>query len=176
MADAAAKAWLMQFLQGFSGTVILVSHEETVLRDFRATTIAELRNQQLEIYRCDVVRAPHFVWWCGAGVDLTAVWRFDLLCGGARGLVLRSDYDGFLGQREQRLEAQQAAFERQQKEIARIQGFIDRWVGQPGSAWGEVGTDVDGWVCVWGGTGSAPRHPWPPPPTQGRRSSSGWRR
>ena len=38
----------------------------------------------------------------------------------------RCDYDKFLFQREQRVEALTAAAERQQKEIDRMQGFIDR--------------------------------------------------
>ena len=44
----------MHFLSSYPGTVLLVSHEEQLLRDFRCSTIAELRNQELEIYRCVV--------------------------------------------------------------------------------------------------------------------------
>lgn len=50
--DSAAKEWLMHFLSGYTGTVLLVSHEEELLRAFQCTTVAELRFQALELYRC----------------------------------------------------------------------------------------------------------------------------
>jgi len=50
--DSAAKDWLMHFLTSYTGTVLLVSHEEELLRAFQCTTVAELRFQALELYRC----------------------------------------------------------------------------------------------------------------------------
>ena len=49
--DVAAKSWLMHFLGLYHGTVLLVSHEEQLLREFKCTTIAEVRNQALELYK-----------------------------------------------------------------------------------------------------------------------------
>lgn len=50
--DSSAKAWLMHFLATYPGTVLLVSHEEELLRAFKCTTVAEVAHGQLELYRC----------------------------------------------------------------------------------------------------------------------------
>lgn len=50
--DSSAKAWLMHFLASYPGTVLLVSHEEELLRAFKCTTVAEVAHGQLELYRC----------------------------------------------------------------------------------------------------------------------------
>ena len=42
----------MNFLASYHGTVLLVSHEEELLRAFKCTTVAEVRFQALELYRC----------------------------------------------------------------------------------------------------------------------------
>jgi ATP-binding cassette, subfamily F, member 3 len=86
--DAPAKSWLMGFLSLYPGTVLLVSHDEELLRDFRCTSIAELSPTGLELYRCD--------------------------------------FDDYVGQREQRRIAAEAAYEAQQREVERLEGFIKR--------------------------------------------------
>jgi ATPase subunit of ABC transporter with duplicated ATPase domains len=50
--DSSAKNWLMGFLSMYPGTVLLVSHEESLLRDFRCTAVAEVRDQELHVFRC----------------------------------------------------------------------------------------------------------------------------
>jgi len=49
--DSPAKTWLTGFLSLYPGTVLLVSHEEALLSNMACTTIAEVRNGKLELYR-----------------------------------------------------------------------------------------------------------------------------
>mmetsp|Transcript_136006 Transcript_136006/g.235939 ORF Transcript_136006/g.235939 Transcript_136006/m.235939 type:complete len:865 (-) Transcript_136006:849-3443(-) len=48
--DAAAKKWIAEYLSQYKGTVLIVSHDENLLR--RATSsIAEVRNKKLDLYK-----------------------------------------------------------------------------------------------------------------------------
>eukprot|EP00242_Pyramimonas_sp_CCMP2087_P007232 CAMPEP_0198205076 /NCGR_PEP_ID=MMETSP1445-20131203/8557_1 /TAXON_ID=36898 /ORGANISM="Pyramimonas sp., Strain CCMP2087" /LENGTH=737 /DNA_ID=CAMNT_0043877227 /DNA_START=117 /DNA_END=2330 /DNA_ORIENTATION=- len=48
--DAAAKKWIAEYLTGYEGTVMIVSHDENLLQ--RATTsVAEVRNRKLDLYK-----------------------------------------------------------------------------------------------------------------------------
>ena len=49
--DSPAKAWLTNFLSVYPGTVLLVSHEEALLSQMACTTIAEVRNGKVELFR-----------------------------------------------------------------------------------------------------------------------------
>jgi len=48
--DAAARGWLARYLKDYPGTLVLVSHDEDVLRS-AATSVAEVRYGRLEAYR-----------------------------------------------------------------------------------------------------------------------------
>jgi len=48
--DAAARTWLTGYLSRYTGTVLLVSHDDGLLRT-AATSIAEVRNRRLDIYK-----------------------------------------------------------------------------------------------------------------------------
>jgi ATPase subunit of ABC transporter with duplicated ATPase domains len=48
--DAAAKRWIAGYLTGYEGTVLIVSHDETLLAA-ATTSVAEVRNQKLELYK-----------------------------------------------------------------------------------------------------------------------------
>ena len=48
--DAAARKWLSQYMRNYSGTVLLVSHDEALLES-AATSIAEIRNRRLDLYK-----------------------------------------------------------------------------------------------------------------------------
>eukprot|EP00667_Euglena_gracilis_P003096 EG_transcript_3104 len=48
--DAAAKKWIATYLSQYEGTVLIVSHDENLLR-VATTSIAEVRNKRLDIYR-----------------------------------------------------------------------------------------------------------------------------
>jgi len=48
--DAAARQWLAGYMRSYQGTLLLVSHDEQLLRT-AATSIAEVRNRRLELYK-----------------------------------------------------------------------------------------------------------------------------
>lgn len=141
--DSSAKNWLMGFLSMYPGTVLLVSHEESLLRDFRCTAVAEVRDQELHVFRCvtptfpDVTKTSNDTGkdelCCGItnenfliedGMVGVGGWGADDcgFCG------CRCEYDKFVLQRVEREEAARRAFEAQQREIAKLQGYIDRCV------------------------------------------------
>lgn len=86
--DIPSIEWLEEFLNQFSGSVLLISHDRTFMN--------------------------HVI----NGV-------IELLHGKAT--VFHGNYDTYLTLREAQREAQEAAYERQQQEIAHIQSFVDRF-------------------------------------------------
>ncbi|CAM9473295.1 unnamed protein product, partial [Phaeothamnion confervicola] len=88
--DSSAKAWLGKYLSGYRGTVLTVSHDESLLDALQLTGIAEVREQRLDVFRgCDHAR--------------------------------------YLTERVERVRLARARFEREQAEMARLQGFVDRF-------------------------------------------------
>jgi len=49
--DSKAKGWLMGFLKGYEGTVVLVTHEEQLLKMAGCTSIVEVRDKGLHMFR-----------------------------------------------------------------------------------------------------------------------------
>jgi ATP-binding cassette subfamily F protein 3 len=86
--DLDAVLWLEQWLRGYPGTLLLISHDRDFL-DNVVDCIAHLERRQIRLYS--------------------------------------GDYTAFEAQRAARLALQQAAYEKQQREIAHLQGFIDRF-------------------------------------------------
>ena len=48
--DKGAKAWLAQYLSTFQGTLLVVSHDENLLK-LACNSIAEVKNGNLELYK-----------------------------------------------------------------------------------------------------------------------------
>mmetsp|Transcript_15623 Transcript_15623/g.21594 ORF Transcript_15623/g.21594 Transcript_15623/m.21594 type:complete len:684 (-) Transcript_15623:306-2357(-) len=48
--DAAAKRWVANYLSGYEGSVLIVSHDENLLEK-ATTSVAEVRNKRLELYK-----------------------------------------------------------------------------------------------------------------------------
>ncbi len=86
--DLDAVLWLEQWLQSYSGTLLLISHDRDFL-DNVVTSIAHLEHRQIRLYP--------------------------------------GNYTAFETQRAARLALQQAAYEKQQREVAHLHGFIDRF-------------------------------------------------
>jgi ATP-binding cassette subfamily F protein 3 len=51
--DAAAKAWLGGYVSGYEGTVVLVTHEESLLDRAALTGVIEVRDEQAHVFRGD---------------------------------------------------------------------------------------------------------------------------
>jgi ATP-binding cassette, subfamily F, member 3 len=49
--DSAAKKWLGKYVSTYEGTVVTVSHDEPFLEALRCTSIAEVANCKLEIFK-----------------------------------------------------------------------------------------------------------------------------
>ncbi len=86
--DLDAVIWLEQWLQKYTGTLILISHDRDFL-DQTVDHIAHLSHQQLKIYS--------------------------------------GNYSTFENTRAAELMLQQAAFDKQQKQLAHLQSFVDRF-------------------------------------------------
>uniref|UniRef100_UPI00293047D6 ATP-binding cassette domain-containing protein n=1 Tax=Clavibacter michiganensis TaxID=28447 RepID=UPI00293047D6 len=86
--DIDSIGWLEQYLKGYAGTVVVVSHDRTFL-DRMVSTTAELVQGRLTEY---------------AG-----------------------NYTYYLEAREERRIIQQAAFDNQQREIAQMERFVERF-------------------------------------------------
>jgi ATP-binding cassette, subfamily F, member 3 len=86
--DLDAVVWLERWLEGFRGTLLLVSHDRDFL-DGTVTHIVHLERAALALYT--------------------------------------GDYSAFETQRAARLAVQQAMYEKQQREIAHMTGFIERF-------------------------------------------------
>ncbi|CAM9132604.1 unnamed protein product [Laminaria digitata] len=91
--DASAKTWLGRFLSTYQGTLVTVSHDEALLEGVKLSTVAEVANQRVEVFK-------------GCG------------------------FKKFLFERDERMKAAKAKYELEQKEMARLQGFIDRFGAQ----------------------------------------------
>jgi ATP-binding cassette subfamily F protein 3 len=87
--DKGAKDWLGNFLSRYEGTLLVVSHDENLLKN-AVNSIAEIRSGTIELYK-----SRSF-----------AQWEVE---------------------RVERVARAQAAFEKNQEEIARLQGFVDRF-------------------------------------------------
>lgn len=86
--DIPSIEWLEEFLNGFAGSVLLISHDRTFMN--------HVVNGVIEIQQ-------------------------------GRATVYHGNYDDYLSLRDAQKEALEAAYERQQAEIARIQSFVDRF-------------------------------------------------
>ncbi|CAN0063006.1 unnamed protein product [Ectocarpus sp. 12 AP-2014] len=91
--DAAAKTWLGRFLSNYQGTIVTVSHDEALLEGIKLSTVAEVANQRVEVFK-------------GCG------------------------FKRFLFERDERMRALKSKYEAEQKEMARLQGFVDRFGAQ----------------------------------------------
>jgi len=86
--DLDAIVWLESWLAGYSGTLLLVSHDREFL-DATVSTVVSFEARRLRRYS--------------------------------------GDYSAFEAQRAERLANEQALYSRQQREIARLESFIDRF-------------------------------------------------
>ena len=86
--DLAAIEWLEDYLSGYPGTLLLISHDRTFL-DRVITRVAELENGKLTDYP--------------------------------------TNYSGYLELKKERMVAQEAAYVRQQRELARQQAFVEKF-------------------------------------------------
>ncbi|CAN0018833.1 unnamed protein product [Pylaiella littoralis] len=91
--DASAKTWLGRFLSNYQGTIVTVSHDEALLEGIKLSTVAEVANQRVEVFK-------------GCG------------------------FKKFLFERDERMRAMKIKYEAEQKEMARLQGFVDRFGAQ----------------------------------------------
>jgi len=89
--DLDAIVWLEQWLSGYPGTLLMISHDREFL-DTVANAICHIENQRVRLY---------------AG-----------------------NYSAFETQRAMQLSQQQATFVKQQREIAHLQSFVDRFKAQ----------------------------------------------
>ena len=87
--DAGARTWLGTFLANYDNTLIVVSHDESLLQT-AVSSIAEVKAGKLEIYKS-------------------------------------RSYSQWLIEREERAKMLEAAVEKNQAEIDRLQGFVDRF-------------------------------------------------
>jgi ATP-binding cassette subfamily F protein 3 len=86
--DLQAIEWLEDYLSGYPGTLLLISHDRTFL-DRVITRVAELENGKLTDYA--------------------------------------TNYSGYLELKKERMAAQEAAYARQQRELARQQAFVEKF-------------------------------------------------
>ena len=89
--DLDAVIWLQEWLSGYPGTLLLVSHDRDFLDDL-ATHILHIEHGRVTLHT--------------------------------------GNYSAFETRRAEQLAQQQASFQRQQRELQRIQGFIDRFRAQ----------------------------------------------
>lgn len=54
--DAAAKAWLGRYIAAYEGTVVIVTHEEALLRSAALTGVIEVRDQRAHVFRGDYAK------------------------------------------------------------------------------------------------------------------------
>lgn len=54
--DAAAKAWLGRYIAAYEGTVVIVTHEEALLRSAALTGVVEVRDQRAHVFRGDYAK------------------------------------------------------------------------------------------------------------------------
>ena len=87
--DKGARDWLGGFLSKYDGTLLIVSHDETLLKA-AVTSIAEVKHGKIELYKS-------------------------------------RSHDQWLTERDERVAAALAQYEASQKEIARLQEFVDRF-------------------------------------------------
>lgn len=87
--DKGAREWLGQHLSKYQGTLIIVSHDESLLRT-AVNSIAEIKNGVMELYKS-------------------------------------RSYDQWLIEREERVQAAISLYEANQREMARLQTFVDRF-------------------------------------------------
>lgn len=87
--DKGAKDWLSGYLSRYEGTLLVVSHDTTLLNN-AVNSIAEVRGGTIELYKS-------------------------------------RNYAQWQVERVERVERAQAAFEKNKEEIARLQGFVDRF-------------------------------------------------
>ena len=87
--DKGAKDWLGGFLARYEGTLLVVSHDENLLKN-AVNSIAEIRSGTIELYKS-------------------------------------RSFEQWEVERVERVERAQAAYEKNQEEIARLQGFVDRF-------------------------------------------------
>jgi ATP-binding cassette subfamily F protein 3 len=93
--DLDAVLWLEEWLDSYSGTLMLISHDRDFL-DRVVTHIAHIEQGTLTLYS--------------------------------------GNYSAFEGRRAERLAGQQAAYERQQREMARMQRFVERFKAKASKA------------------------------------------
>jgi len=86
--DLAAIEWLEDYLSGYPGTLLLISHDRTFL-DRVITRVTELENGKLTDYP--------------------------------------TNYSGYLDLKKERMAAQEAAYVRQQRELAKQQAFVEKF-------------------------------------------------
>ena len=87
--DKGARDWLGGFLSKYDGTLLIVSHDETLLKA-AVTSIAEVKHGKIELYKS-------------------------------------RSHDQWLTERDERVAAALAQYEASQREIARLQEFVDRF-------------------------------------------------
>ena len=87
--DKGARDWLGGYLASYAGTLLLVSHDTGLLKA-AASSIAEVRNGKVELYKSRT-------------------------------------HDQWLLERDERVKTAQATYDAAQKEIARLQSFVDRF-------------------------------------------------
>lgn len=87
--DKGAKEWLGNYLSKYDGTLLVVSHDEGLLKS-AVNSIAEIKNGKMELYKS-------------------------------------RSYDQWAIEREERVKAALAEYEANQREIARLQTFVDRF-------------------------------------------------
>lgn len=87
--DRGARDWLGNYLSRYDGTLIIVSHDENLLRT-AVNSIAEIKHGVMELYKS-------------------------------------RSYDQWQIERDERVKAAVTQYEANQREIARLQGFVDRF-------------------------------------------------
>jgi ATP-binding cassette, subfamily F, member 3 len=87
--DKGARDWLGSYLSRYDGTLVIVSHDENLLRS-AVNSIAEIKNGVMELYKS-------------------------------------RSYDQWQIERDERVKAAVTQYEANQREIARLQGFVDRF-------------------------------------------------
>jgi len=87
--DMSAKQWLVSYLKEYKGTIMVVTHETSLLDGIACNTILEVRDKRLHVFKCS--------------------------------------HSKFLLERQARVDAAAKAYEAQQREIEKLQSYIDRF-------------------------------------------------
>jgi len=87
--DSGARHWLGNYLRNYGGTLVIISHDESLLKT-AVTSIAEVRSGNIELYKS-------------------------------------RSHDEWLIEREERVKAALSEYEASQREIARLQNYVDRF-------------------------------------------------